>query len=342
MRQTTLGLSLAAALVLAGSAFAQNPCTTSFAVDPRLMNLVMPNAKIMAGANVTSAISSPLGQFLVNKLAASGNLQNSPFAALGFNPIQDVTEILAATSADKSSPGGLVLMLGTFPVNNLVALAQSGGNTKWQVTNYGGATLFTNTNANGKVTIAFAFPPSNSILIAGDLPSVKAAIDQSAAGSSSIDPGLAQTVNQLSCSEDEWVASSASLASLLPPQPNSSTSATGPFAQVLPLLQSIQGFSGGVKLGDPVALTGEAVENSPQNANALNAVIKLGLLMVGSVSTGQQGNQELASLLQLLQTMQVTTSGSNVDLSLTIPESQIESLLNNVPFFKVSPAALKN
>lgn len=338
MRQTTLGLSFAAAFLLSASAFAQSPCATSFTVDPQLMNLVMPNARIMAGANVTSAIASPLGQFLVNKLTASGHFQNSPFAALGFNPLQAVTQLLAATPADKSNPGGLVLMLGTFPVQQLSSLVQSGSNTKWQVTSYGGATLFTNTNAKGKVTIAFAFP-SNSILIAGDVTSVEAAIDRSTTGASSIDPTLSQTVNQLSCSEDEWFASSASVASLLGAQTNSSTPATGPLAQILPLLQSIQGFSGGVKFGDNVALTVEAVENSPQNATALNAVIKLGLLMVGSVSSGQRGNPELASLVQILQTMQVTTNGSNVDLSLTVPESQVESLLNSAAILKVSPAA---
>jgi len=339
MRQTTLGLSLAAALLLGGSAFAADPCTNSFSVDPRLMNLVMPDAGILAGANVTSSVASPLGRFLVTKLTASGHLQNTPFAALGFNPLQDVTEILAATSASQSSPGGLVMMLGTFPVDKLSALATSGSNKNWQVGAYGGATLFTNLSAKGKATIAFAFP-NDSMLIAGDLNSVQAAIDRST-GVNSIDPALAQRVNHFSCTEDQWFTSSASIASLFPADTSSKEPTTGPLAQIAPLLKSIQSFSGGIKFGDTIALTGEAVENSPQNANALNAVIRLGLLMVGSVSSNQKGNQELAGLIQLLQTMQITTNGSNVDLSLNIPESQVESFINSTPIgiFSIRPAA---
>ncbi len=338
MRQTTLGLGLMAGILLCGSAFAAGPCTNNFTVDPRLMNLVMPDAKIVAGANVTSVLASPLGRFLVTKITASGHLQNSPFAAVGFNPLQDVTEVLAATSADHSNPGGLVLLLGTFPVDKISALVNSGSNPNWQMTTYAGATLFTNTNSQAKITAAFAFQANNSILIAGDTTSVKAAIDRST-GVNSIDPALAQVVQQLSCTQDEWLASSASLASLFPAQANTNAPATGPIAQVLPLLKSIQSFNGGVKFGDPIALTGEAVENSPQNANALNAVIKLGLVMVGSLASNQPGNQELTALVQLLQTMQVTTSGSNVDVSLNVPESQVESLINSAPIFKVSPAA---
>ena len=52
--------------------------------------------------------------------------------------------------------------------------------------------------------------------------------------------------------------------------------ATGPAAGIMPLLTSIQAFNGGVKFGDNVAITGQLTASSPQNATALNAVIKLG------------------------------------------------------------------
>lgn len=328
MRQTTLGLGFVLLL-----------CGNAFAVDPNLMNLVMPDAKILAGANITNTVSSPTAQFLITKLGGMP-LQQGPFASLGFNPLQNVTEILVACSADPASPGGLFLATGTFPVDKLTALATSDANSKWQVGTYGGAALFTLTTKENK-SIGVAFTPNNSILIAGDLASVKAAIDRSAAANS-IDPTLALQVNNLSGTEDEWFVSTASVASLIPSQGDTNAPSTGPLAQVLPLLKSIQGFSGGVKFGDPVMLTAEAVENSPQNAGALNAVIKLGLLMVGGFSSNQTGNQQIAGLVQLLQNTQVTTNGSNVDISLAVPEAQIESLINSAAAnAKLKPAALQ-
>jgi hypothetical protein len=317
MRQITLGLGL----LVCGGAFASN----AFAVDPQLMNLVMPDAKVLAGANITSTVSSPTAQFLITKLGGM-QLPTGLLATLGFNPLQDVTEILAATSANPSSPDALILATGTFPVEKITALATAGSNTTWQMSNYGGAILLSRGSKDKATAIAF---PNNSILIAGSLASVKAAIDRST-GANSIDPTLAVTVNSLSITEDQWLVSSASVASLIPSQANTNGSTTGPLAQVLPLLKSIQGFSGGIKFGDPVTLNAQAVETSPQNAGALTAVIKLGLLMVGGISSNQSANQELAGLVQILQNTQVTTDGSNVNLSLSVREAQVETLLNNV------------
>jgi hypothetical protein len=308
---------------------------TAFAADSQLMNLVMPDAKILAGVNATSTLASPLGQFLLSKIGLSGGIPQGLTAAIGFNPVLDVSEILAATTADPSSPGGLVLARGTFPVDKIPAALK--GN--WQSSIYGGATLISSTNPNSNVVFAVAFL-GNSIAVAGDLTSVKAAIDRST-GSNSIDPALAVTVNQLSGTEDEWLASSASIGSLIPAKAAVGVPATGLPAQVLPLLKSIQSFDGGVKFGDTVALTGEVVESSPQNAAALNAVIRLGMLLVESAGGNSTGKQQFAGVIQLLQTLQVAANGSAVDLSLSMPESQIESLFNSAPagIFGIKPVA---
>jgi hypothetical protein len=287
---------------------------TAFAADSQLMNLVMPDAKVLAGVNATSAVASPLGQFVLTKI---GQLPQGFITATGFNPLQDVSEILAATAADPSNPGGLVLARGTFPVEKITGTL-SGGSSNWQVTTYGGATLMSNTNPKEKVASAVAFIGS-SIAVAGDLASVKAAIDRSG-GTNSIDPALAATVNQLSTSEDEWLVSSVSIGSLFPSA--SADAAKGAAAILLPILQNIQSLNGGVKFGDNVVVSGQAVTNSPQNAAALSAVIKLGITLGGSM---------VANAAQLVQAVQITTNGSEVDLSLSIPEAQIEALVNSLP-----------
>jgi hypothetical protein len=291
---------------------------TAFGADSQLMNLVMPDAKILAGGNETSALNSPFGQFILSKF---GQIPQNFIAETGFNPLQDVTEVLAATAADPSNPGGLLLASGTFPVDKITA-ALSAHSANWQVTTYGGATLISTTNPKDKVAHAVAFL-GNSIAVAGNLAIVEAAIDRST-GANSIDPALAVIVNQLSASEDEWLVSSVSVASLIP----ANASAKGPAATVLPVLKNIQSFSGGVKFGDNVVFTAQAVENSPQNAAALNAVVKLGIALGTSLTAN---NPQLSAAIQLLQAMQVTTNGPDVDLSLSIPEAQIEALVNSVP-----------
>jgi hypothetical protein len=296
---------------------------TAFAADPQLMNLVMPDAKVLAGINATSAVASPFGQFILAKI---GQMPPGFVAATGFNPLQDVSEILAATAADPSSPAALVLARGTFPVDKITATL-SGGKADWQVTTYSGATLISTTNPKDKVAQAVAFLGS-SIAVAGDLASVQAAINRSG-GSNSIDAALAVTVNQLSASEDEWLVSSVTVGSLIPP--SASAAAKGPAATLLPFLKNIQSINGGVKFGDNVVVTGEAVASSPQNAAALNAVIKLAITLGSSLAGNAAKNTQFTDAIQLLQAVQVTTSGSDVNLSLSIPESQIESLINSVP-----------
>jgi hypothetical protein len=179
--------------------------------------------------------------------------------------------------------------------------------------------LINSTNPKNNVTFAVAFL-GNSIAVAGDPASVKAAIDRST-GANSIDPALAATVNQLSATEDEWLVSAASVASLMPRKAlvhASGGTTTGPADTLLPLLKSIQSFNGGVKFGDNVAFTAEAMASDPQNAAALQAVVKLGIALG-------------AANVPVLQALQVSTNGSAVDLSLSVPEAQIENLVNSAP-----------
>jgi hypothetical protein len=297
--------------------------TAAFAADPQLMNMVMPDAKILAGVNATNTRISPLGLFVISRVAMLGAEQKF-IAATGFDPLQDVSEVLAATNADNSTanvkPASLLLVRGNFDVTKIVAAAGSG--PKVQVTTYDGATLLSVTDAKTNETHALAFI-GNSIAVAGELASVEAAVARNSAPGAAIDPALAAQVSQLSASEDEWLASSISVASLIP---TDAPAPTGPAAQVLPILKNILSFSGGVNFNANVQVTGQAVASDAQNAAALGAVIKLATNLIGSVSTGK--NPEVAQLVQWLQTLQVTTGGSDVNLTLSIPETQVEALLN--------------
>jgi hypothetical protein len=293
---------------------------TASAADPALLNLVMPDAKVLAGVNTTNTRISPLGVFILSKLGAA--TQDQHFAALGFNPFQDVNEILAASSGDPTHPGGLILATGNFPVDKITAAVASQKNV--QVQAYDGATLVIQTGSDGQVVQAVAFLGTTTA-VAGDLASVKAAVDRKT-NPSSIDPALAVKVNQLSGSLDEWFISTAAPSTLIPPAVFSDNNVKGPAAQVLPLLKSIQSFDGGVKLTDSVAFNAEALTSDPKNAAALQAVINLGLTLVSAANTNNDPN--LADIVKLLQSMKVTLDGSTVQLALSVPESQVEAFLN--------------
>ena len=91
---------LASALFLSASAFA---------ADTQLLNLVMPDAQIMAGMNVTTAKISPCGQYVLSQFRSDEKGFQELIAQTGFDPRQDVSEILAASTGNLKADGGLVL-----------------------------------------------------------------------------------------------------------------------------------------------------------------------------------------------------------------------------------------
>jgi hypothetical protein len=311
MRQTAV-LRVLAALFVFGSAV--------LAADPQLMSMVMPDAKVLAGVNAGSTRMSPLGQFILAKVATLGVGPQKFIAATGFDPLQDASELLAATTGDPSRRGGLLLVRGNFNVAKIVA-AVSANLTNVQVQSYNGATLLSATNPKTNVVQALALI-GNSVAVAGDLATVEDALNRNGAPIA-IDPALSAQVSQLSSNEDEWLVSSVSVASLFPYLGASSASAL----QALLILRNIQSFSGGMNFAANVQLTAQALTSDAQNATALAAVLKLGVTFA---STLGGNNAQLEELTQFLQTLQVTASGSAVNLSLAIPENQVEALLNQV------------
>lgn len=311
MRQT----ALLAALFLFGPA--------AFAADPQLLNMVMPDAKILAGINGNNMRISPFGQYIIAKVAALNLEPEKLVEATGFDPLQDVTEVLAGSNANQTTPSNLLLVEGNFDAQKIAA-AIAAHNKNAQVTTSGTATVIAVTNPKNNKVFALAVI-GNSIAAAGSLADVQAAIARNAGSPSSIDPALATQVSQISANEDEWLVSTVPVTSLIPQNANSN--AKGAAAQVLPVLEKIQSFSGGISFNQNVVLTGQAVSTDAQNAGALAAVIKLGASLA-SMATGN--NAQLTQLAQLFQTLQVNTDGSTVNISLSIPETQVEAALNNV------------
>lgn len=320
MRQTIV-LKVLAGLVILGPA--------ALAADPELLNMVMPEAKLLAGMNAGSTFMSPFGQFLAARLASLDTESQKFTAVTGFDPLQDMSEVLFAATGDGGKPVGLLLVRGKFDADKMMA-AVAANLSRTQVQSYAGTTVLSGMNSKTNTVQALAFI-GNSIAVSGDLAAVKAALDRNRAAQgsaqgtrSAIDPALLAQANQLSATEDDWLVSSGSVASRLPP--NTPVPA-GPAAQMLPILKNIQFFTGGFKFGTNVQMTAQALTSDAGNATALAALVKLGVTFISAMGGN---NAQLNGLTQLLQAIEVNTNRSTVNLSLAIPEAQLETLLNQV------------
>jgi hypothetical protein len=274
------------------------------AADPALLNLVMPDAKVLAGINVQKAKTTQFGQFLLTKMPV-GDEVHGFMAATGFDPRQDLMEVLVASGTESKS--GLVIARGTFNPAQISAAIDKDG--KHSAQTYNGAQLITSNTKSDQGAIAFL---ASGIAVAGDLVSVKGAIDRSTANNA-IDPGLAAKVASYAAA-DVWSVSMAPL--------NMPNDGSNPFAGAL---KSIQQASGSIVLSSPVEISAEALADNDQDATSLSDVLKFVVSMMQSQGQGQ-GDGPAA----LLNSLNVTTDHSTINLKLSNPEDQLEQLIKGM------------
>jgi len=288
-------LALAVALLSVGSLQA---------ADPQLLGLAMPDSQIMAGANVQPVLQSPLGQFVLMRMGLSASPLESLVDMTGFDPRRDLQEVLVSlkTGANKNTDG-IVLGRGTFDVPKLLEVLQADGGT---IDAYKGVSIVYQHNQQ---SIAF---PNSTLAIFGDALQIKAAIDRLTAPAT-INPALLALAEKLSASEDAWVASVAPLSQFTGGQTGDNSAA---YAKVLQV-------SGGVKFGANIVVTAETTSATEQDAAALAMMMK----MAGVAFAKQPTDQQATAIAALLQSMNVTVDGNVTNLTLTIPETQLEQTI---------------
>jgi len=186
---------------------------------------------------------------------------------------------------------------------------------------------------------AMAFIGSD-VMVAGDLVSVKAALDRRSLANS-LEPQLATKVNSLSASQDAWAVSIAPFSSF--------SGATGgpagdPMCPMGPmsalggdLFKKITSTSGGIKFGPQIMLSTEMVAADEKNASALGDVVRF-LVGMATMSSGPAKDAP-AGLVAMLQGLTVKSEGNVVNLTITVPEEQLESLFNSMPQGMKRPGA---
>jgi hypothetical protein len=279
------------------------------AADPRLLSLAMPDATVLAGVNVDQAKATPFGQFVLTTLLQTQDQKLQQLATLtGFDPRRDVNELLLASTSAPGSKTGLALARGVFDPDKIAAAAQSAAAA---VETYGGVSIIEDPqHQNG-----FAFLDS-TLVVAGDLANVKAVIDRRHGGPT-ISAKLAAQASQLSSTQDAWAISTVPPSTLQPPA--AAPPAAG--ADLQNALQKIESASGGVKFGSVVVLTGQAQAATPQDASSLGDVLRL---FVNMAQLQAAKRPEAAALAQALV---VSTQGSTVKITLSLPEGQFQQLV---------------
>ena len=307
------------------------------AADQQLVNMLMPDAKIIAGINVDSARNSPFGSFMLSQLPASEPGFQKFVEASGFNPRTDLQEILVATSGTPATPSdaaasvapgkvasppqmkGLILARGNFNVEKISALAKTDG--KQGIQTYNGATLISDRKDASASAMAFLGP---NLLVAGDPQMVKAAIDRRT-HTNTLDPQLVTKVNSLSASEDAWAVSIAPLSSL-----NAGAGADPMMQGALggDIFKKITETSGGIKFGSLIQMTTELVAMDEKNATALGDVLRFLAGMVAMNSGSPKGAPPV--LVTILQSLNVQTQGNVVSVTMSAPEDQVEGLIHSL------------
>jgi hypothetical protein len=271
--------------------------TATLAGGQDLLQLVMPEARVVAGANIARVRSTPFGRFLLAQLSAAKDTEFDDFVkASGFDPSANLDEILLVSPGEAGRR--LVLARGSFDPARILGLARSAG---VEIAHRGGIEII----RGPAMSVAFL---SGSIGLAGDPASVDGAIARRESGFGPV-PQIVDRVKALSDANDFWFVSILPFSEFISGLPGGAGKSEA--------LKSVQQASGGVKFGESVQLTAEFKTRSAEDASSLAGALRS---LAG-----------LALTPPLLDSLDLKTDGEIVRLALALPEAQAEALFQQPP-----------
>jgi hypothetical protein len=289
------------------AAFLLTATAAPAAVDPALLDLVMPDAQVLAGMQVQQSLASPFGQYFLTQIPDNEGVTKFA-AATGLDLRRDLREILVASvggtlGAGNANPG-LILVRGTFQPGRFAALATLTGSS---VTPENGVVVITPPQNAGR-SLAFL---DSSTLVIGDRASVQGAVARHAANASFAGP-LAQQAQIASGASDAWLTTLTPLAQFM-------QGANTPLPPAL--LQTVGGISAGVHFdAAAVTLQGEIITPSEKDAHSMADTLKF---LAAMLQANKVQNPQAAALLQ---SAQFTTIGPVMRMILSVPEQQMEQI----------------
>lgn len=273
--------------------------SSAWTADPQLLGLLMPDAKVIAGVQLSQVEASPFGQFVLSQAGPIAQLDQIK-AATGFDPRTDMTDVVAGSAGPG---GGLVTGHGAFQPTRITNLAMIAGAT---VESYRGINLISGANRNEAV-VAFL---DGTTVVLGNPVLVKGAVDRWIGGR--VTGVLTAKATEASATSQAWAVASG-LSDLQPKTGVSGQPVPPEMQMVQNILNKIGAVSGGVNFSDTITLTGQAQTSSPEDAQALVDVFQFVTAMAGSKAP-----------IPAMPT--VSAYGSAVKFTLTLTEQQAEQL----------------
>jgi hypothetical protein len=286
------------------------------AADPQLLKLIMPDVKVISDVNVAQAKLTPFGQYVLGQMENAGIQQL--VAVTGFDPRQDLTELLCASNgaAQPAGTSGIALATGIFNPTKIAAVAAQDGSVS-EI--YQGVTILEDPKkVNG---VAFL---NTGLMAAGDIADVKAAIGRQSAPTT-LPASLISQINMLSNTEDAWVLSNISPASLNPAAATNKPESVDGVTIPANLLQQVQSGWAGVKFGANITLTAQAQTTTAQDATNLAGLLQL-LQNIAQMQASQNPNAAAFG-----RSVAITAQGTAVNISASLPEDQFQKLVQSKP-----------
>lgn len=294
---------------------------TLCAADQGLLRLVMPDAKVIAGLQVGRTRDSLFGQFVLSHMQLNDESFKKLIAETGFDPRRDVTELVIASNWASSSPESrwLVLAKGTFDLQKIQKAAQVNGAA---TTNFQGATIYSYSGSTAPDSDnAITFLDASSAVM-GDMTSVQAALTRQRS-SAPAPSDLVKKVGDISAKNDFWFVTLVPLSEFAGAMPDPRVGS----AMQGNVLNGINQASGGIRFGDTVTISAEAITRSDKDAQALVDVVKF---VASMLQLNRQDNAVAGQFSSLLDTLDTKTTGNVMSMSLAIPEPQLEQLFQNL------------
>ena len=305
------------------------------AINEQLLALVPPDTKLIVSIDVARAQSSNLGRYLLNRVPESDGNFEVFIRETGFDPRQDLQQILFTGSGSQGQFA--VLAQGVFDPQRITALSKTKGAV---VRKYHGLNVIVSDSTN-RNSAALAFPMAD-VAIMGDLATVQRILDGSNAPSA-LDPTLTARISAVGEKNDAWFASligGASLAGHFGEEETHGDSQSDPQAKVL---AAVTGTSGGIRFGDAIELSANAVTRSPKDATSLADVVRLGISMV-EMQRQKDLNQKdsgAAIVAGALDRINLNPVGDQLRISLSLSEKEAEQLVD-IPKLSAIPSSERN
>jgi len=248
-----------------------------------------PDTKIVIGVQVRALVASPISKAFAAGLSTNANAADllKLTAAIGFNPLSDVDDVLVATTGQGDNPPTLIVAHGRFD-----RLKTDGG------VDYHGVQVH---ESGAKKDSAWAvLDPSTAI--AGTPPMVRRAIDRRSAPSK-LDPATLTILNALRTQYDIWGYGQITPGSL-------------PDAAKQQGLDALDRFQFGVNVSQGLQLAATLHMRSTEDGQKLAAGARMLEAMVKSQQPSMQGAQ-----------FDVHTENQTVKLSLSISQEEMNKAL---------------